>query len=63
MDGEMWSRLLFRDYLRSHSDEARRYAALKRNLAIRHGQDREAYTDAKADYVTTVMTKAVQNRL
>ncbi len=54
-DGEMWRRRLpFRDYLRAHPDEAARYAALKRDLAQRHATDREAYTDAKTDYVAAV---------
>ena len=54
-DGEMWQRrLAFRDYLRAHPDEAARYAALKHDLARRHAADREAYTDAKADYVEGV---------
>jgi GrpB-like predicted nucleotidyltransferase (UPF0157 family) len=51
----MWRRRLpFRDYLRAHPDEAARYAALKRDLAQRHATNREAYTDAKTDYVATV---------
>ncbi len=58
LDGDMWHRLLFRDYLRSNPDEAARYAALKRDLAARHAADREAYTAAKAAYVDEVMTKA-----
>ena len=53
-----WRRLLFRDYLRSHPDEAQRYAMLKQNLAAQHSRDREAYTAAKSDYVDTVMAKA-----
>ncbi len=53
--GEMWQRrLAFRDYLRTHPDEAQRYAALKHELARRHATDREAYTEAKTDYVQTV---------
>ena len=58
IDGEMWQRLIFRDYLRAHPDEAARYAALKHDLATRHSQDREAYTDAKSDYVDGVLAKA-----
>lgn len=58
MDGEMWRRLLFRDYLRTHPEEAQRYAALKQRLATRHREDREAYTAAKARYVEEVMAKA-----
>ncbi len=57
-DGEMWHRLVFRDYLRARPDEAQAYQSLKRRLASEHATDREAYTDAKADYVAGVMRKA-----
>jgi len=51
-DGEMWRRrLAFRDYLRADPGEARRYEALKRDLAARFPTDRERYTDAKTEYV------------
>lgn len=54
-----WQRaLLFRDYLRSHADEAQRYLHLKRELAVRHREDREAYTRAKDDYVAGVVGRA-----
>lgn len=53
-----WDRLLFRDYLRAHPDEARRYEAVKCDLAARFPDDREAYTDGKAEYVSGVMEKA-----
>jgi GrpB-like predicted nucleotidyltransferase (UPF0157 family) len=55
---EMTARLMFRDYLRAHPDEASRYAQLKRTLAARHRTDREAYTDAKTEYVAAIMAKA-----
>jgi GrpB-like predicted nucleotidyltransferase (UPF0157 family) len=58
LDGEFWPRLLFRDYLRAHAEEAQRYAALKQKLAAQHSRDREAYTAAKSDYVNAVMAKA-----
>lgn len=57
-DGEMWRRLAFRDYLRAHPEDARRYERLKRDLAAAHGGDREAYTDAKATFVAEIMAKA-----
>lgn len=57
-DGEMWQRLLFRDHLRRHPEEAARYAALKRELAARHREDREAYTEAKSAYVDSVLAQA-----
>lgn len=55
-------RLLFRDYLRTHPDEARRYEMLKRELAARFPEDREAYTDAKGDYVGAVTDQARRER-
>ncbi len=51
-------RLLFRDYLRADPDEAARYAALKRDLAARFPEDREAYTGGKTEYVDRIMQKA-----
>jgi GrpB-like predicted nucleotidyltransferase (UPF0157 family) len=43
--------LAFRDLLRSNPDLAERYAALKHRLAARHSLDRDAYTDAKSDFI------------
>ncbi len=54
----MWDMLLFRDILRADPEEAARYAALKRELAAQHRQDREAYTEAKAAYVAAVLASA-----
>ena len=59
-DSLLWERLLFRDYLRKHSDEATRYAQLKCRLAQRFSSDREAYTLGKAEYVEPIMQKARQ---
>ncbi|WP_416674246.1 GrpB family protein [Egbenema bharatensis] len=56
----LWKRLLFRDYLRTHLDEAARYARLKYHLAQRFPNDREAYTTSKAEYIESVMQKARQ---
>src|ERR1700712_5540214 len=56
-DGEMWQRLAFRDYLRAHPEEAGTYQRLKRRLAADHPTDRDAYTDAKSDYIETIMRK------
>ena len=43
--------LAFRDLLRAEPEVAGAYAALKRELAQRFRDDREAYTDAKADFI------------
>ena len=59
-DGEMWQRLAFRDYLRTHPEEVRTYERLKKRRAAEHPTDREAYTDAKSAYVETVMRKAMK---
>jgi GrpB-like predicted nucleotidyltransferase (UPF0157 family) len=58
--GEMWQRLVFRNYLRAHPEEAGTYERLKLRLAAEHQTDREAYTDAKAAYVESVMQKAIR---
>lgn len=59
-DSILQERLLFRDYLRSHPDEALRYAQLKHHLAQRFSTDREAYTSGKTEYVQSVMQKIRQ---
>lgn len=47
--------LAFRDHLRSHPDACAGYAALKWQLAARFEHDREAYTEAKADFIRAVL--------
>jgi len=39
----------FRDYLIKHRDEAQKYACLKRELAEKFADDREAYTNARVN--------------
>lgn len=43
--------LRFRDALRSDPTLASEYAALKRALAARFGDDRESYTRAKSTFI------------
>jgi GrpB-like predicted nucleotidyltransferase (UPF0157 family) len=43
--------LALRDHLRTHPQEARAYADLKRRLAAELGSDREAYTQAKTEFI------------
>jgi GrpB-like predicted nucleotidyltransferase (UPF0157 family) len=50
--------LLFRDYLRAHPEEARRYAELKYRLAEELRENREAYTDAKSPFIWEVFQRA-----
>jgi GrpB-like predicted nucleotidyltransferase (UPF0157 family) len=51
---ELERRLRFRDRLRADPALADEYAALKRALAARHPEDREAYTEAKAPFIRRV---------
>lgn len=48
--------LAFRDHLRGMPGAAAEYAALKRRLAGEHPDDREAYTAAKAAFVTDALS-------
>lgn len=58
-----WDRhLLFRDYLRENPEIAGEYAHLKYDLSYRFGEDREAYTDAKTDFISKVVRRATEDR-
>ena len=48
--------LRFRDRLRSNAALAQSYALLKAELAARFEHDREAYTDAKSEFVASVLS-------
>jgi GrpB-like predicted nucleotidyltransferase (UPF0157 family) len=48
----------FRGRLRVDAETARRYAALKRDLAARYRTDREAYTKGKTEFVAAVLARA-----
>ncbi|MZQ86578.1 GrpB family protein [Paenibacillus sp. 5J-6] len=49
--------ILFRDYLRSHPEDAKRYGSLKMALAERFSNDRAAYTLAKSDFVLEILQR------
>jgi len=56
---ERWKNtLLFRDYLRTHSDARDDYARLKQELAQQYGDYRPAYTEAKTAFVASIIEKA-----
>jgi len=56
---EFWDRhLLFRDWLRTHHEEAQEYYRLKKELAARFGRDREGFTDAKTPFIESIVTRA-----
>ena len=57
---ELRRHLLFRDYLRAHPEDARAYGALKRQLAARFRDDREAYTEAKTAFVADILRRGAR---
>jgi GrpB-like predicted nucleotidyltransferase (UPF0157 family) len=48
----------FRDYLRAHPDAVVVYARLKRQLAAKHQTNRDAYTQAKSEFVKLILERA-----
>ncbi|MBI4310263.1 MAG: GrpB family protein [Chloroflexi bacterium] len=56
---ELARHLAFRDHLRAYPDAAAAYAALKRRLALRFRNDREAYTLGKSAFVEGVLKGAM----
>ena len=53
-DSELWDRLYFRDWLRTHPEEVEKYSLLKRSLSNRYHDNREKYTKAKTKYIKTI---------
>ena len=53
--------ILFRDYLRTHPDDAKAYEALKLSLWKPYEHDRDGYTNAKTDFVQAILDKAREN--
>jgi len=54
--------LEFRDYLREHPETAREYYELKKGLAEEHGSGRLAYTEAKTEFIESVVAKAKEEK-
>jgi len=50
--------LLFRDHLRKHPEEVREYSDLKKSLAKKFRNDRDAYTEAKTEFVEEVLRRS-----
>ncbi len=51
-------RILFRDWLRAHDDDAAAYQALKRWLAVQANGDWKAYTGGKSAFVAGIVERA-----
>jgi GrpB-like predicted nucleotidyltransferase (UPF0157 family) len=50
--------ITFRDYLRRHPRDADDYARLKRSLSGRFSIDRDAYTEAKTEFIEEILRRA-----
>ncbi|HZO92729.1 MAG TPA: GrpB family protein [Candidatus Baltobacteraceae bacterium] len=59
---ELRAHLAFRDALRADRALAERYAALKRDLAERYRDDRDAYTEGKSAFVRSVLRGEQKDR-
>ena len=55
---EIFDKLAFRDYLRSHSSKAAAYAELKRRIAAQYRFDNIGYMHAKDGFVKSVLLEA-----
>lgn len=53
-----WDELYFRDYLREDGDARAEYARLKQGLVEKYRHNRDAYTDAKTEFVKRHTTAA-----
>jgi GrpB-like predicted nucleotidyltransferase (UPF0157 family) len=53
--------LSFRDYLLKHPDEVQRYGRLKQELAEKFRNDREAYTNAKDEYIQAIANRGMHD--
>lgn len=54
-----WDRqLAFRDYLLTHSDVAKEYAALKHSLIEKYPSGKDEYSYGKSEFVAAVLEKA-----
>jgi len=48
----------FRDYMNANPDEAKRYEQLKQRLMEAYPNDRNAYTEGKAEYIQSILQLA-----
>jgi GrpB-like predicted nucleotidyltransferase (UPF0157 family) len=53
--------LAFRDYLRSHPEDAQKYSQLKQQLAQKYSDDIERYMDGKAGFIKAIDNQILSN--
>jgi len=57
-----WDEIVFRDFLRQDPAKAQEYARLKTDLQKRFEHDRDAYTEAKGDFIRACVKEARKRR-
>lgn len=59
INGELWeNHIYFRDYLRLNKKTVEEYSRLKKELAVKHTNDRGLYTNAKNEFIKSILKKA-----
>jgi len=58
---ELRKHLAFRDFMRQHPQWRARLNRLKRELCVKHNNDRQAYIDGKADMVEEITKLAMES--
>ena len=58
-----WDEIVFRDFLRKNPVKAQEYAELKKQLQKRFEHDRDAYTEAKGDFIRACVKEARSQRV
>jgi putative glutamine amidotransferase len=53
--------LAFRDWLRTHPDDAGAYAEVKRSLAAAHPRDIVSYVEGKSDFIASIESRAMSS--
>lgn len=59
LNGELWkNHIYFRDYLRLNKKSVEEYSRLKKDLALKYADDRGSYTNAKNEFIKSILKKA-----
>ncbi len=62
-DSDEWNDYInMRDYLICHKEDAKRYEALKKELASHYSEDRKSYTQMKSDMIQEILDKTKEWR-
>lgn len=58
INGELWkNHICLRDYLRLNKKSVEEYSKLKKNLAAKYTNDRGSYTNAKNEFINSILKK------